>query len=323
MMAQLIKLQDYVSRYEKDMIRYPSQYVRLKKQQWTKIKQQWEDGGVYLNEEEIQRFKEEVEGKEGILKRFKKILVRHEEEPEVEEEPDESDDLSFEPSVYYKPETLDDLKHLYLDQLLHFQLKWASSTLTEKSYVDSKYHRDDHLKFFLQRFPDTFLLMYEPILLLKKAPVELEVLLFTPTALWCISLLDQGEDTVFVGSTERFWKVKKGESEHTQLNPLISLDRTASILQQIFDKNDVDFTIHKAVLSRTGYVDFPDIPYGYKVIDKRSIQKWHDHQRTMSSPFKHMQMKAARAVIEYAQTTSVKRMQWSEADEDLLGDTEE
>lgn len=319
-MAQLIKLQDYVSRYEKDMIRYPSQYVRLKKQQWTKIKQQWEDGDVYLNEDEVQRFREEVEGKDGILKRFKKILVRQEEEPDDQVEPAESDDLSFEPSVYYKPETLDDLKHLYLDQLLQFQLKWASSTLTEKSYVDSKYHRDDQLKFFLQRFPDTFLLMYEPILLLKKAPVELEILLFTPTGLWCISMLEEGENTVFVGSTERFWKVKKGESEHTLLNPLISLDRTTSILQQIFDKNEVDFTIHKAVLSRTGYLDFPDIPYGYKVIDKRNIEKWHDQQRTMSSPFKHMQMKAARAVIEYTQTTSVKRMEWNEAADDLLSD---
>lgn len=314
-MAQLIKLQDYVSRYEKDMIRYPSQYVRLKKQQWTKIRQQWEDGGIFLNEEEIERFKEEVEGKDGLLKRFKKILVKQHEEPEEPEErsgEEETDELSFEPSVYYKPETLDDLKHLYLDQLLQFQLKWASSTLTEKSYVDPKYQRDDHLKFFLQRFPDTFLLMYEPILLLKKAPVELEVLLFTPTGLWCISLLEEGEGTVFVGSTERFWRVKQGENEHTLLNPLISLDRTASIVQQIFDKNDVNFTIHKAVLTRTGYVDFPDIPYGYKVIDKRNIEKWHQQQRNMSSPFKHMQMKAARAVIDYSQTTSVGRMQWNE-----------
>ena len=37
-MAQLIKLQDYVSRYEQDIYRYPSQFIKLKKQQWDKIK---------------------------------------------------------------------------------------------------------------------------------------------------------------------------------------------------------------------------------------------------------------------------------------------
>ena len=46
MMAQLLKLQDYVSRYESDLSRYPSQYVRLKKQQWEKLKVTWELGEI-------------------------------------------------------------------------------------------------------------------------------------------------------------------------------------------------------------------------------------------------------------------------------------
>ena len=37
-MAQLIKLQDYVSRYEQDIYRYPSQFIKLKNQQWDKLK---------------------------------------------------------------------------------------------------------------------------------------------------------------------------------------------------------------------------------------------------------------------------------------------
>mgnify|MGYP005609875703 CR=1 FL=1 len=36
-MGQLIKLQDYVSRYEQDIYHYPTQYVYLKKQQWEKV----------------------------------------------------------------------------------------------------------------------------------------------------------------------------------------------------------------------------------------------------------------------------------------------
>ncbi|NLY79377.1 MAG: NERD domain-containing protein, partial [Lysinibacillus sp.] len=37
-MAQLVKLQDYISRYEIDLTRYPTQYVRLKRTQWDKVK---------------------------------------------------------------------------------------------------------------------------------------------------------------------------------------------------------------------------------------------------------------------------------------------
>lgn len=44
-MAQLVKIQDYISRYEIDLTRYPTQFVRLKKVQWERIKHQWETGG--------------------------------------------------------------------------------------------------------------------------------------------------------------------------------------------------------------------------------------------------------------------------------------
>ena len=37
-MAQLVKLLDYVSRYENDLSRYPTQYIRLKKYQWERMK---------------------------------------------------------------------------------------------------------------------------------------------------------------------------------------------------------------------------------------------------------------------------------------------
>jgi len=43
-MAQLVKLQDYISRYQIDLARYPTQFVRLKKNQWERIKRQWELG---------------------------------------------------------------------------------------------------------------------------------------------------------------------------------------------------------------------------------------------------------------------------------------
>ena len=43
-MAQLVKLLDYVSRYEHDLSRYPTQYIRLKRYQWDRMKVKWENG---------------------------------------------------------------------------------------------------------------------------------------------------------------------------------------------------------------------------------------------------------------------------------------
>jgi hypothetical protein len=45
-MGQLIKLQDYISRYETDIFTYPSRFVRLKKQQWERTKTNWENEGL-------------------------------------------------------------------------------------------------------------------------------------------------------------------------------------------------------------------------------------------------------------------------------------
>lgn len=41
-LAQLLKLEDYISRYEIDPYRYSSQFIRMKKKQWEEIKSQFE-----------------------------------------------------------------------------------------------------------------------------------------------------------------------------------------------------------------------------------------------------------------------------------------
>ena len=41
-MAQLVKLQDYISRYEWNPYHYPAQFIRLKRQNWKKLQEQWE-----------------------------------------------------------------------------------------------------------------------------------------------------------------------------------------------------------------------------------------------------------------------------------------
>ena len=90
------------------------------------------------------------------------------------------------------PANLDELKQNFLNQLLRFQMKWGSSTLREKSFVDQSFFLDERLRFFLQRFPDTFLVLYKPIFLLKNAPVEVDVILLTPVDASCITFFGSG-----------------------------------------------------------------------------------------------------------------------------------
>ncbi|MEH7387273.1 NERD domain-containing protein [Bacillus sp. JJ1521] len=246
-MGQLIKLQDYVSRYEVDMFRYPGQFIRLKKQQWVKAKAK-------------------------------------------------------------KTGSVDDLKQQFLDHIFEFQMKWASSTVREKSYVDKEFYSDPNVKYFLQRFPDTYLVLYRPIFKLKKAPVEVEIIIITPTTTWLITILEGEENSVFLGSNERFWTVKSGRHEKKVLSPMIELDRMDGIVRTIYSLYGIELPIRKVILNRTGYFDFPLLPYDVELVEKRNYEEWFSSLRKMSSPLKHMQLKAGNALLQYCQTVCVRRM---------------
>lgn len=317
-MAQLIKLQDYISRYQKDLKRYPTQFVRLKKVQWERMKSEWETGVDVVHWENV----EEVEPKEkngwmrNLLGKKKEIEIHWEEVPLVLETEEEDTSFHFEPNMVYKPQNLEDLKRMYMDQLFHFQLKWASSTLLEKSHVDPKFLRDNLLRQLTQKLPDNYLLFYYPILQLKKAPLELDILILTPTEALCIKVLEEENMAAFIGSGDRFWVKKVGTMENKLLNPTIGLNRMETILNQIFKRDGIEMPIRKMIISRNGYIDFPGSTYGFQFIDKRTYTEWFSQLKSSNSPIKHMQLKAAQAILTMVQTTSFHRVGWEVEVED-------
>lgn len=313
-MGQLIKLQDYVSRYEQDIFLYPSRFVRLKKQQWDKLHQAWEEGEFPQAVEEPQTQEWFEEEKEPFLHKIKGLLRKGKQESE-QEEVVETEESPFAPTFTHRPTTVDELKRHFLEQLFHFQMKWASTTLAEKTYVNKKYYYDDRLKYFLQRFPDTFLVLYHPIFLLKKAPVEVEPIVITPTDIWCISFLEQEESAVFVGSNDHFWTKRNQKQEEKVLNPLLGLNRTEKIVKQVLKMYEIELPVHKVVLSRNGYIDFPAVPYDIKLIEKRNYEQWFQQMRAHRSPLKHVQLKAAQSLLQYCLTTSVRRVEWASESE--------
>ncbi|MCA1057387.1 NERD domain-containing protein [Rossellomorea aquimaris] len=309
-MAQLIKLQDYVSRYETDLYRYPSQFVRLKKQQWEKMKQHWENGEIPPVPPVKEESDEEKNSmKEKLFSLFKKKDAEEEEDPVTQQSDEE---IQFEVDANQDIHSEEELKLSFLDLVFDFQLRWASSTITEKSYVDNSYHYDERLRYLLQRFPDNIFVMYNPVLKIKNAPVELETILITPTGIWCLTFLEFEEGTAYIGSGERFWVKKWGDMESKVLNPLIGLKRMERIVHQIIKFAGVELPIYQAVISRNGYIDYPQSPVGIQFLDKRIHQEWFQQQRSSSSPIKSVQLKAAQAIMEYCQTTSFKRLQWEE-----------
>lgn len=328
-MAQLVKLQDYISRYQIDLTRYPTQFVRLKKNQWERIKRQWELGEDISewqhvdNEAEAEAY-EEKERFSFIKKLFvgrQKETTEDVEEVEISNElvsdediiPEEETTLTFEPKIVYAPQSIHELKRMFIDQFFHFQMKWASSTLREKSYVDPRFMRDSLLRMLLQTLPDNYLLFYYPILQIRKAPIELDVVLMSPTECICITVLEAENQAVYVGGSDRFWIKKVGTKDSKVLNPTINLGRMESVLSQLFKQEDIDMPIRKVVLSRNGYFDYPGSPFGVRFVDRRNYHEWIEHLRKVSSPMKHMQIRAAQTILNTVQTTSFNRDIWQQA----------
>ena len=324
-MAQLVKLQDYISRYQIDLARYPTQFVRLKKNQWQRVKHQWETG------EEIQRWEhietdvaEETIGKTrfSFLRRFLPNQRPQEEEQDVESVDvsneldedyiqEEETTMHFEPNIVYNPQTLDELKRMFADQFFHFQMKWASSTVREKSYVDPKFMRDSLLRTLLQGLPDSYLVFYLPILRIKKAPIELDILILTPTDCYIVKVLEEENLAVYVGSGERFWTKKVGKNEKKTLSPIVDLTRTESVVTQLFQQEGIEMPIRKVILSRNGYIDYPGSVYGVQFVDKRKFPEWMQQLKRSVSPMKHMQIRAAQAILKSTETTSFNRDIWN------------
>ncbi|SET82316.1 hypothetical protein SAMN05216389_13314 [Oceanobacillus limi] len=297
-MAQLIKLQDYISRYEWNIYRYPSQYIRLKQENWNKLHYVWS------NQESVHHTSDEDKEMASRFSKWKNFMKR-DERPEQREEAQNKMDL---------PDSENELRQYFLNKLFPFQLKWATSTVSSVSFMDKKYYQDATLRYFLQRFPDTYLLMLYPTFSIKKAPVDGEIILITPVGIEIIYLLEEHKDTFFTVRDDRTWTKQRDDKESTLLSPVISLKRTERIISGIFSKYDLSFPVTKTVLSRTNRISIISEPYQVQIIDKLNYEKWFEDKRSLVSPLKNQQLKAAEHLLRHCQTTSVKRPEWEEDD---------
>ena len=78
----------------------------------------------------------------------------------------------------------------------------------------------------------------------------------------------------------------------------------------MFTQEGINMPIRKVLLTRNGYIDYPGSLYNVQFIDKRKFPEWIETIRRSNSPMKHMQMRAAQAILNHVQTTSFNRDIW-------------
>lgn len=284
-----------MSRYEWNAYRYPSQYIRLKQDNWNKLHYLWSNPKEELAE---------LETNETIstFAKWKSFMKRN--SVQKEEVHDEKSDVL--------PKTEEQLKHYFLDNLYPFQLKWASSTVTNVSFMDKTFENDANLKYFLQRFPDTYLIMYYPIFSIKNAPIDGELILISPIGIEVIYLIEEPSNVKILAGDDRTWQKEVNDTQSKMLSPLIALKRSEQIIKRILASEQVEFPIKKIVLSKSNHIVFHTEPYNTKIIGKLEYDKWFNEKRQFVSPLKNRQLKVIDTLLKHCQTTSVKRPEWEE-----------
>src|SRR5699024_11338212 len=138
-------------RYESNPFHYPSQYIRLKKENWNKLQNRWLSE-MNNSPRDVQKFEPE-------LKKSKWLLFNRNQQTTQQHT-----DLNNPPL----PNTEGQLKQYFLNQLYPIQLKWATSTISHESFTKVNLRDKETLKYFLQRFPDIYYLMYHPVFNIEK-----------------------------------------------------------------------------------------------------------------------------------------------------------
>lgn len=291
-MAQLVKLYNYISRYERGIYHYPSKFIRLKQERWKKTNDRWD------NPVEVP-VKEPVEQPAG----WKRFLKRKDKQEFDEEAVEKS------PSV---PLSDKEKKKMFLDSLFPFQLKWASSTISQMSFLDGDFKKDDILKYFLQRFPDTYLLLYHPVFTLKKTAMETDILLVGPYGIDIIKIMENNHDNSYTTIDERTWFMETEEANKRIVSPILSLNRTERVVKGILSLYHIDFPVRKVVLSRKNEIHSSYSTYNTSYISRETHNAWLEQKREDAHLLKHRQLHVCELLLSHCDSVAFQRPEWEQ-----------
>lgn len=313
--AHLIKLEDYISRYQFDLQRYPNQFTRFKKERWYYLKSEWENtqgnhikkNTPFLASNDIKNEKNNV-----MKKTLSKVKLLQPFFSWKKVEPEEEQENNVQQTSQAK--SLDELKKQFLDELFESQLKWASSSLMEESYLNPRYKFDEHLKFFVQQLPDNYFLLYRPVFWIKQAPLDMQIILISPTDIYCIVTMEGQDNSIFGATSERFWIEYIHQKQKRIISPLLDLNRMSSTIHHILKEAEISMPVKKVVLANKGLIDNKMTGFNGEFIDKRNLQQWHEKMKRHSSPIKSQQLKVAKILLDHCHTSAYKRQTLDETE---------
>ncbi|WP_088103873.1 hypothetical protein [Halalkalibacter urbisdiaboli] len=304
-MAHLIKLEDYISRYQYDLNRYPSQFTRMKKERWYYLKSEWEQAQSEATlSEQTMWHGEDLEPEAGFFSQALyriKNWKRHKKDDMLNEYEKMDHQLA---NV-----SLERLRAQFLNELFYSQLRWASSSLMEESTLHPRYKQDTWLRFFSLQIPDNYFLMYKPVFFIKKAPIDLDILLISPTELICLTILEGDELSVFEASSDRFWIEFVEKTRKKRISPLLSLSRMTGVVKPLLKEAGIHFPVRSVVLCPNSIIDNKVQGVRAEFIDKRTFEAWKEKQKKHPSPLKHDQLKVTSLLLSHCQTNAHQREQ--------------
>lgn len=297
-MAQLVKVFDCISRYEWNPYRYPSQFIRLKQENWKKLYNLWKNSPPPMEATSFDK------GKMHRLFEWSGFLKKEADLPDT--------DSSF----HHLSE--EELRMYFLNELFPLQMKWATSTVSDVSFIDQSIYEDENVTYLLQRFPDIYFVLYYPLFQIKEAIFEAEIILIGPLGIEIIYLLDEDPEALIYAGDTRTWTIEKNHEQKSMLSPVLSLKRNEHVLKGMLQARNIAIPIEKTVVARTNKIISNRDPYNVRIVGGDTYEAWFQEKRSIKSPLKHVQLQALETLLMYAVTTSVRRPEWESDPEETF-----
>lgn len=204
--------------------------------------------------------------------------------------------------------TMADLKSQFHHFINEQKILWATSTTSSISDVPENYLVEPWFILSLRAFSDMTFNFYKPTLEIHNGLTQLETVLISPSAIWCLKGYYGEKDSVFQGLNDRTWQELGSKEVVRRLSPVVSLKHTYKVVKAMMIKAEIALPVHAALVVPESYVEFVDHDTIVRVIDKRNLSEWLNHFTMKHSTFKHDQLKAAQFLLNKTHTVSRDRL---------------
>ncbi len=202
-------------------------------------------------------------------------------------------------------------KEILYERFQHFLLEhkilWATSTADTISNVQDKYLEEPWFDFSLRKFSDMAFLLYKPTMSIQNGLTQLETVLITPGAVWCLKGCYGEKESVFQSVNTRTWQELTSGGRSTRMNPMISLKQTHRIVSAAMKAANLTLPVHMGLIVPESYVEFVSYEGAAQVVDKRNLSDWLSRLAMRHATFKHEQLRAAAFLLERTSTVSQQR----------------